>query len=273
MTTSRTSPALFAAFRRLLSPVVRLMLARGIGLQTAVELLKRVFVEVAERDFSLDGKAATDSRISLLTGVHRKDVRRLRSSPQEDEVFPEKISLGAQVVATWTTVSPWLDASGQPRPLPRLASVGGDISFEALVASVSRDIRPRSVLDEWLRLGVVAINGKDEVELREDAFIPSQGEEEKLVYYGHNLGDHAAAATENVLGGGKPWFERSVHHNGLSKQQVEAIRAKASVLGMELLQELHLQASQQIETNEPDDQRFTCGVYFYGANQDSNQSE
>lgn len=265
MSISQISPALLAALHRLLSPVARLMLARGITLPMAIELLKRVFVDVAEKDFRLGEKTATDSRISLLTGVHRKDVRRLRVLPGIDDNLPDKVSLGAQLVAAWCTRPEWQDATGHPRPLPRLASSGGEASFEALVASISRDIRPRSVLDEWIRLGVAQVNARDEVELCEEAFIPQQGDDEKLAYYGLNLGDHAMAATDNVLGAGRPWFERSVHHQGLSEAQVEAIRARAAKLGMTLLQDLHTQASGEMETAEARNRRFTCGIYFYSA--------
>ncbi|HOT83606.1 MAG TPA: DUF6502 family protein [Candidatus Defluviicoccus seviourii] len=256
--------------RRVLAPVVRLMLAKGVTLPMAIELLKRVFVDVARTDFQLDGKAPTDSRISLLTGVHRKDVRRLRELPDIETNLPEKVSLGAQVVGAWVTRTEWLDRKGRPKPLPRLASAGDAISFERLVASISRDIRPRSVLDEWLRLGVVAVNEKDEVVLNASAFIPQAGEEEKLAYLGLNVGDHAAAAVDNVIGEKLPWFERSVHHTALTPAQVDALRARAAEMGMGLLQELHAIAD-HVDNVQPlvpvaaDGQRFTCGIYFYSA--------
>lgn len=242
------------------------MLAHDVTLPTAIELLKRVFVEVAERDFCLDKKASTDSRISLITGVHRKDVRRLRELPDVEADLPPKVSLSAQIVATWITDKRWLDDKGQPRPLARLTTRGGDISFEALVASISQDIRPRSVLDEWLRLGVVLVNDADEITLSTNAFVPKEGVEEKLAYYAHNLGDHAAAAADNVLGISKPWFERSVHHSAMSEAQIEQLRLLASDLGMGMLTKLHTQANElndSVSANDSKLKRFTCGIYFY----------
>ena len=270
MTESPLRSVLLSAIHRVLSPIVRVMLAHEITLPMAIELLKRVFVEVAERDFRLDKKASTDSRISLITGVHRKDVKRLRELPDVATNLPPKISLSAQVVATWITGTQWLDETGQPRPLPRLSRGNGDASFETLVASISQDIRPRSVLDEWLRLGVVSINEADEVVLLSNAFVPKEGLEEKLAYYGHNLGDHAAAAADNVLTTDSPWFERSVHHDYLTEAQVEKLRGRATKLGMQTLTQLHTLAAESTNngqtTNSADSgpkKRFTCGVYFY----------
>lgn len=261
---------------RVLAPVVRVMLAHEITLPMAIELLKRVFVEVAERDFKLDNKASTDSRISLITGVHRKDVKRLRDLPDVEANLPPKVSLSSQIVAAWLTDRRWLDANGQPQPLSRLGAGDGKASFDALVASVSQDIRPRSVLDEWLRLGVVIINAADEIVLVSNAFIPKDGLKEKLAYYGHNLGDHAAAAADNVLTQNSPWFERSVHHDGLSAEQVERLRGRASELGMQILTSLHTMAEAD-HTHEADKatshtgqtKRFTCGVYFYSTDDQS----
>lgn len=269
MTDSPIRSALLSAIHRVLSPVVRVMLGHEITLPMAIELLKRVFVEVAERDFRLDKKGSTDSRISLITGVHRKDVKRLRKLPHVEADLPPKVSLSAQIVATWITGREWIDDKGAPRPLPRLARRGNGASFEALVASISQDIRPRSVLDEWLRLGVVQINADDEVVLTSNAFVPRDGIEEKLAYYGHNLGDHAAAAADNVLGAPRPWFERSVHHVSLTEAQIEQLRQRAAELGMQLLTELHTMAEQAADDGEAT-KRFTCGVYFYSAdNQDT----
>lgn len=268
MSESKLRSVLLSSIHSVLRPLVRIMLAHEITLPTAIELLKRVFVEVAEHDFGLDSKASTDSRISLITGVHRKDVKRLRGLPEVDADLPPKISLSAQIVATWITGQQWLDEAGLPRPLPRLSRQGGENSFETLVASVSQDIRPRSVLDEWLRLGVVQITDDDEIALMTNAFIPKEGLEEKLVYYGHNLGDHAAAATDNVLGIAQPWFERSVHHSALSEAQVEQLRQQASDLGMQMLTSLHTSTNEPHNTPATGDgqtKRFTCGIYFYSA--------
>ena len=118
--------ALMAALRRILAPLVRLLMAHGITHSAISRLLKTVYVDVAERDFALPGKPLSDSRISLLTGVHRKDVRALRGAPADLQAVPASVSLGSQLVARWLSEKPWVDRDGRPRELPRRAgrSVG-----------------------------------------------------------------------------------------------------------------------------------------------------
>ena len=183
-----------------------------------------------------------------------------------EEVVPEVISLGAQVVAQWMGAAPYVDDAGQPRPLARFASEGADLSFEALVARVNRDIRPRVVLDEWLRLGVVHIDEDGRVRLQTGAFVPSRGFDEMSFYFGHNLHDHAAAAAHNLLGGEAPFMERSVHYDGLSADAVEQLARQAGTLGMETLVAINKNAlalTKRGGSTSLPRQRMTFGVYFY----------
>ena len=228
-------------------------------------LLKEVFIEVAERDFRLDDKAQTDSRLSLLTGIHRKDVKRLRKLSVGDEATPTALSLGAQIVSRWTTDPAFTDAAGAPRALPRQAEPGSE-GFDSLVESVSRDIRPRSVLDEWLRLGVAHIDDADSVVLDASAFIPSKGFEEKAFFVGRNVADHIAAGAHNLMGGDPPLMERSVYYNHLTAASVAELRALSADRGMAALQDVNRAAMklQRRDRSRPmADRRLNFGVYVY----------
>jgi len=260
-------PSLLSALRRVMRPLVRLMLRKGVTYTVFADLLKEVFVDVANREFRLDDKAPSDSRISLLTGVHRKDVKRLRhDGDSASTVLPDNITLGAQLVNAWINSQPFCRQAGQALPLPRLASVGGDRSFDALVAKVSTDIRARVVLDEWLRLGVVRLDDQDCVHLEAQAFVPQKGFDEKAAYLGHNLHDHASAAVHNLTAEGPPLFERSVHYDALAPVSVEALRQVVAGEGMQMLLGFSRLAA-DLETRDLSSldprQRITIGLYFY----------
>ena len=267
---SGPSPALLRALRKLLRPLVRLMLARGIPYTYLTELLKGLFVEVADREFGLDNKPPTDSRISLVSGVHRKDVSRLRQLQQTAQTTePAVVSLGSQVVARWLAAPPYVQDDGKPRPLARMISEGGDLSFEALVSSINNDIRSRVVLDEWMRLGVVHLDDEERICLNTEAFVPSRNADEKAFYLGHNLHDHACAAVNNLLGGA-PLMDRSVHYTELSAASVQQLAQLSEKLGMQALLAVNKCAMQaeakdqmQAADNPTPRQRMTFGVYFY----------
>jgi len=258
--------ALLAALRRLLRPLVRLLLEQNVLYGTLTALLKELYVDVAARDFPLEGKAQTDSRVSLLSGVHRKEVRRLRGeTPRADEV-PQAVTLGAQLVLLWTTSPRFRDRHGRARPLPRTPERRGEASFEELVSSVNTDIRPRSVLDEWLRLGVARLDAEGRVCLNAEAFVPAHGFDEKAFYFGRNLRDHIAAAAHNLRGADAPFFERSVHYGDLPDDAIDELQALANELGMEALQRVNRRAAvlKRLGARRRDKRgRVTFGAYFF----------
>lgn len=256
--------ALVAAITRLLAPLVRLLLANGITHPILANLLKRVYVDVAESEFTIEGRPQTISRLSLLTGIHRKDVKRLREEPPEVAGVPRSVSLGAQLVSRWMGLPEFRDEDG-PRPLPRLAS-GDEPSFESLVESVSKDIRPRAILDEWLRLGVAHVDDEDRVRLNTRAFVPARGFDEKAHYLGRSLGDHIAAAARNLGGDHAPLLERSVYYDELSEESVAELGELSRRLGAEALEQVN-QRALELQTRDASSgdatRRMSFGVYFY----------
>ena len=250
------------ALLRILRPLARLLLAEGIPLQTAIELLKQALVDSAVEDFPAH-RTPTDSGVSLMTGVHRKDVKRLRQSLSAPRHTPPTVSMGARLVSTWLTRAPFVDADEVPKPLPRLRSQGGDVSFEALVECLSKDIRPRAVLDELLRVGAVQLDDEDRVTLSAEAFIPSAGVDERLYYLGRALGDHMEASSRNVLGTPRPFMDRMVHYDNIPLADMEELRAHAEKAGMQALRQVNRRAMEASEHETDEPQRITFGVYFY----------
>lgn len=263
-------PALVAALQRLLRPLVKLLLVNGITYPFLCNLLKSLYVEVARDDFLLNGKPQTDSRISLLSGVHRKDVKRLGEESRQELSTPPAISLGAKLVALWTSDPLYLDEQGHHLPLPRQVSEGGAKSFEGLVSSISKDIRSRVILDEWLRIGIAHLDDADRVCLNTDAFIPENGYDEKAYYFGQNLHDHVAAGAHNLLGQKPPFFDRSVYYNNLAPDSVAELAELSKKLGMQTLVTVNKRAEilQKNDAAKTDaHHRINFGAYFFSVKQ------
>lgn len=260
--------SIVAAIRRVLRPLVRAMVAHGITYPFLADMLKSIFVETAASEFTLEGKRPTDSRLTLLTGVHRKDIRRLLREPEPEPETPAGLTLGTQIVARWLGDRNYSDELGQPLALPRTPSQGGEHSFAALVEAVSKNVRPRSVLDELLRLGVVRVDADDYVHLVTSGFVPGKELDAKAFYFGEAMHDHLAAGTHNLEDVGRPFLERSVYYDELSPEAVEAIRAQAEKLSMEVLKEIN-KRGMTLEREDPPApgrrMRMRLGVYFYSA--------
>lgn len=254
---------LLAAARVVLKPLVRLLLKNQVTYPALMTILKQLFVEVADQELTLDGKRQTESRLSLLTGIHRKEVKRLRQEITNVETLdtPKAVSLGGQLVAFWLT-TPGYHEEGAPLAIPRQSQSPGDISFETLVETVGRqDIRPRAVLDEWLHLGMASVDASDNVMLQQEAFVPRHGDDEKLFYWQRNLADHIQTASQNLATEDEPLLERGVYYARLSPAAVDTLHQLYREEGMRLLKILNRRAL-TLKEQSPGDQRMNAGLYF-----------
>jgi len=247
---------------RILRPLVRLFLRRGITFPALCCVLRELYVNVADHDFALSGKKQTDSRVSLLTGIHRKEVRRLRGAGAPVNVVPASLSRTSRILARWLAMAETTDARGRPLPLPRVAEPGRP-SFEALVASVTRDVRPRAVLDEWLDRQLAVLGADDVVTLLEAAFVPQGGDEQQFYYFGRNLHDHVAASVRNVLGPAPRFLERAVHYDGLSADLAQDLEQRSRDLATEALTSANRTAHHACATDPGGAWRWNFGVYVY----------
>lgn len=259
------SSTLLRAVRHMLRPLVRMLIRNGITFPVLADLLRGLYVEVAANDLLTDAKARTDSRISLMTGVHRKEIRRLRAETPEDPPVPEVITTGTQVMSRWLALA---SADGVPPPLPRSAA-GEATSFERLISTVTTDVRPRALLEEWLSQGLVRVDDQDYVHLNTAAFIPRPGGEEQQFFFGRNLADHIAAATANLAAGDTaPYLDRSVHYDGMSPETIRRLEEAARAAAMRALVEVNRLASDLADTQPATPQaqpagRFNFGIYIY----------
>jgi len=258
--------SLISAVRHLLRPLVKLLLTHSITFPFFSDLLKSIYVEVATEEFRLQGKPQTDSRISLLSGVHRKDVKNLRPERMLEQTIPPTVSLSTRLVKLWGSDPKRLDETGRHRPLPRLMSEGGGASFEGLVSSVSKDIRSRVILDEWLRTGIARIDEEGRVCLNTEPMIKKSDFDEKAYYIGKNLHDHLSAASHNLNGQQPPLLESSIHSNKLTAESIAELDALAKKLGLQMLNEVNKRAI-ELEARDADkpeaQQRMNFGVYFF----------
>ncbi len=259
------SGALLGSLTRVLRPLVRLLIRGGVTFPMLSDLLRTLYVEVAHRDL-LEPAARTDSRISLLTGVHRKEIRRLRLLPTTDMPAPPAVLGRQRIVARWLGTPEYGNADGRPAPLPRVAADGP--SFEALVRSVTTDVRPRAVLEDWLDQGLVRLDEQDRVCLEVDVFLPREDSDAQLFFFARNLHDHIAAAGANLLAvGPAPFLDRSVHYNRLSASSaaslVEAGREAAQALLLDINRHALAEVASVLPVDAGPTRRVNLGVYLY----------
>lgn len=137
--------------KHLLLAAVRFALKHSIRLRELIELLKQALVENAIEELRSHDAPITAARISVMTGVHRKDVDRLVHQSPSAEL--NESSLIARIIGQWRANPAFCDKIGRPRILS-LENSAKD--FAELVRSVTTELNPSLVLAELERVGAVA---------------------------------------------------------------------------------------------------------------------
>lgn len=264
-------PALAAqAIALVLQPLARLMIDHGLQLPSMVELLKTALVQEAGLAYGLADKGSSDTRIALLTGVHRKDVKRLRAMPTAAQPSSPMVPVAASVVARWISEPRYLNADQSTRALARTARRGnaGEPDFTTLVAEVSRDVGARAVLDELERLGVISLSGDGYVALQASAFVPHEGLGESFHFLAANVSDHLSAAVHNLAPDRRhaPMLDQSAFSQDLSVAQADQLQQQARRLWASALQQFLRTATVAEERSKgvPGERhRVRFGTYFY----------
>ena len=134
---------LLAAYRKLLQPLVRLLIRSGVSFGETAEVLKTVFVEVAGRDFDLPERKTSLSRIAILTGLTRKEVAKQQDILQSGELnVDSNLNRVVRVLEGWHTDPVFTGPYGMPMELPFESAT--DTSFVSLVRKHSGDMAPRA---------------------------------------------------------------------------------------------------------------------------------
>lgn len=227
--------ALTNATLQLLRPLVRILIRNNVSHRTFADLAKRVYVEVANAEFGIDGKQQTVSRIAILSGLTRKDVQRLLTLPTHAQsITAEEYHRGSRVITGWIRDPDFRDGKGHPRPL-RMEGKGA--SFSKLVKRYSGDIPVRALLDELLRVGAVKQLKDGRIRLVSRGYIPHKGSVEKMQVLGTDTADLIATIDHNMyLKPSKPRFQRKVMYDNVPIEAAKEFRTLAAAEGQKLLE-------------------------------------
>jgi hypothetical protein len=259
--------ALSAAVNRLLYPLVRILLRQGMPYGAFSDLAKRVYVEVAKQEFGIPGRKQSISRVSIMTGLTRKEVRRIQSLPTADDaVAIAHYNRAARVIAGWRRDPQFTDADGKPSELPL---EGNTRSFAALVRRFSGDMPARAVRDELLRVGAVELTEDGYIRLQVRAYVPSGSETEKVSILGIDVADLLTTITHNIADDtSQPFFQRKVAYDNLTAEVVAAFKPLVDKKAQELLEEFDSWLAARDRDVNPavqgtGRQRAGVGIYYF----------
>jgi hypothetical protein len=267
MSSDDNSKLLHTAIYRLCRPLVRILIRNGIPFSGFADIAKRAYVDVARDDFAVPGKKVSDSRISTITGLTRKEVRRVKTlSIHADDPTKHYYNRAARVIFGWIHDEDYSDEKQKPLLLP---FEGKAPSFSELVKKYSGDVPPRAILDELEQVGVVSKLSDDRIKLMKRGYVPSTSEAEKLKLFGRDTAGLIDTIDRNIYTDKEPFYQRKVCYDTLSAESRADIRAALEERGQELLiyfdammSERDLSINKHLQ-DKGDNKAAGIGIYYF----------
>lgn len=251
------------ALRRMLKPLIRLLISQGVSHADFSEAAKDVYVEIAVRHFS-DGNKINRSRIAILTGLTRKEVKNVLDRALAAEGHGRLFSRPSRVLTGWYSDPAYTGPYGIPLDLPYETQEPSGVSFVNLVRIYSGDMAPRQMLTELMRSGsVIEVDGRYKAVRRNYEPQPLSPELiNRLGDLGYRVFSTAARNIDKeYLGGG--YFDRHVFaDNGCTDEVIERFDKYIKARGQELLEEIDVWFSTNEKANAPGATRKGTGLYM-----------
>lgn len=258
---------LSAAVLRLFRPLVRVLLRNGVSYRTFADFAKWVYVDVATKEFGIEGRKQSTSRVSVITGLSRKEVKRVRELPRPDDTASvERYNRAARVIAAWRRESNFQDAEGNAAPL---LLEGTGATFSELVKRFSGDVPVRAILDELIRIGAVERLEDGRVGLLVRAYVPESSEADKLHILGTDVGYLISTIDHNLQADPMgPLFQRKVAYDNLPDEALPEFRELSAKRAQALLEILDRWLAQRDRDVTPTVRgtgrnRAGLGIYYF----------
>ncbi len=267
--------ALHNAVLLLLRPLVKVLLRHGLAYDEFAELARRTYVDVAERDFALKGRKQTASRISVITGLNRKEVARLQAlngqgaqgdagsdgnaSNSSNSQLAHTMNRAAKVVVGWLREhTP--PGGGEPTALDTE-------QFAALVRRHSGDMPARAVLDELKHAGALSATDDGRLRLAARGYVPQQTDVRKIALLGQHAADLLGAIEHNLAHPPEQaWLQQRVFADHIPAEHVDAVRGKLRETGLQALANTRntlIEHDGGDAAPLPGARRVTLGIYYF----------
>lgn len=259
-----TKQLVLRAFRRIFRPVAGILLRAGVTWREVVDLGKATYVEVATEEFGIRGRPTNVSRVSILTGLTRREVSRIRKllvAPQDDVV--DSMNHATRVLTGWFTDEQYVDANGAPLPVP---VEGPGSSFESLCRRYVGDVAPSTMLKELKHVGAVVDDGDDKVVATMRTYMPRQFDAVQILSAGSALEDLGKTLAHNLYhdADDMPKFERRATNTRVRAAALPVFQAFLEAEGQAFLERVDtwLSANEAGDGSDEVTVRLGLGAYW-----------
>jgi uncharacterized protein DUF6502 len=227
MNISEDRVAVTRALEVALIPIIDLCLTVGLTSPELESMLRAVFVRraiVKLPSHRSSGKPASDVRVGLALGLHRNEVRRIRSSKEELSMERrQRRRRTERLVAGWSTDPRYFDSGGHPLDLPLLTGDRAP-SFRELAAKYLPGVSSGTAIRELRRQGIIQVLPDEVIRLRASAARTTEFNPSSVAQAGKRLQRLAATVFHNIAHTNSPIPYKEINNLKIDPRNFPLIR-------------------------------------------------
>jgi hypothetical protein len=190
--------ALVSLCRRVLFPLVRILIRFGISAGELKSIVDCAYAQVGSDYLRAQGERVTFTRLAVITGLNRSFLPTILAARQQDfnPRSSTQLHRAARVLTGWHDDPMFQASTGSPAIL-RVRGTGR--TFQSLARRYSGGVYYRTMLSELLRVGAVRRVGVDRVRALRRTAVSSGANAESLNNAGETAADLLATLEHNLV--------------------------------------------------------------------------
>lgn len=270
MTENNIKQLILSAARTMLRPVVRVLIHNGVTYSEFCKLAKTQYVEVCANDFGLQGRPTNMSRIATMTGIDRKEVKRVKDALEQfDPVADNQQAQDrlTRILSAWHQDPNFLTEAGAPKVLAVEGAEGE--SFPALVRLYGGDIPVSTIVKELMASGCIEKTPEGNFCVLKRFYVPANNNPESLLRASSVSSEILNTMFHNLYVVGKekrarPRFERRASNNAIPAKRAPEFERFVEREGQALLERVDAWLTENECTEcTPSDELVRMGLGTY----------
>jgi len=254
--------------KKILSALIHTLLRNGMSYGEFDQIARKCFVDTAYKDLSSSQKKQTVSNVAILTGLNRKEVKKLHELDADQPASNSKqYNRSIRVIGGWINDPIFLRPDGAPKDL----EYEGDDSFTTLVRKYSGDMPVAAMQKALIESSNISITDDRIVRLLSHAYLPSDDPVEKLTILGTDTQQLIETINHNITA--KPedlYFQRKASNHKVPVASIPAIKQYTQRKGQAFLEEVDLYLSQH-ESGDEETAELSVSVFYHDSNPDKQE--
>ena len=249
------------AVRNILTALFRVLLRNGIAYGEFDQIARKCFIDVAYREFGPSGKKQTVSNVAILTGLNRKEVKRmLEIDDDQPDIGNRQYNRSIRVLGGWINDPEFLRRDGLPKDL----AYDGENSFTTLVRKYSGDMPVVAMQNALTKSGNISLTENNQVRLLSHAYLPSDDPVEYINILGNDARQLIETINHNITADSDDLrFQRKASNHQVSIEAIPSVKRFLAHKGQSFLEEIDHYLTEHESDDEKDTAELSVSVFYH----------